>query len=109
MVKAQESIEGVWVTRKEQSHIQIYQEGETFQGKVVKTQDPEDDALGVKILRGFSKQGDVWVGEIYAPHLNTWFDTELRRIGQVLEVKVTTGFISRRLAWDLQFINQKEQ
>jgi uncharacterized protein (DUF2147 family) len=105
---AADTIVGEWVTPESKARVQIYRDGEMFQGKIVWLKEPEKDGkavvddknpdeklrsqpvLGLVILRGFKHDGDdEWSGgKVYDPENgNDYSGSMTLKDGTTLELR----------------------
>ena len=90
--------EGRWNTPKNQGTIEVSVNGGTLSGKLVEASN-EKAPIGLKILRGFKKEGDVWVGKLYSPKRGRTFDATLERQGDKLVITVSAMGRSKTIKW----------
>jgi len=106
-VKAQQAILGKWLTPEKDGHIEIYEQGNKYFGKIVwgkdirldeKNPKPElrkRSLLGVTILNGFEYKNNQWInGTIYDPNNGKTYQCkmELEKGNKVLRVRGFIGF-----------------
>ncbi|MFY7651685.1 MAG: DUF2147 domain-containing protein [Chitinophagaceae bacterium] len=106
-VKAQQAILGKWLTPEKDGHIEIYEQGNKYFGKIVWGKDIRLDEnnpkpelrkrslLGVTILNGFEYKNNQWInGTIYDPNNGKTYQCkmELEKGNKVLRVRGFIGF-----------------
>lgn len=97
-VFGQTSLKGVWNAGEDNTKIEITETGSVATGKL-KSSDNTETTVGTVILKNVKKQGDHWVGQIYAAKRKEWYDAELSVSGDVLEIEITVGIFSKTLEW----------
>ena len=97
-LSAQKSLKGTWLVGKDNTKIETYQKGEEWFGKVVATDNPKIE-IGTDILMGLKKTEGEWCGKILAVRFNKIMDAKIEPAKDVLFVKVTMGFISKKMKW----------
>jgi len=96
---AQSSLEGTWATGEDNSIIQTYEKDGAWYGKIISSDNPKAK-IGTNILRGFKKEGDKWIGKLYAAKRDKIMKSEIRLIDSALNITVFAGFITRNLTWE---------
>lgn len=97
-VYAQEAIEGIWQTGKDNTIIEIQKSANHWIGKVVSS-DHEDATPGQVVIRNLVRGEDDWKGEFYVPPLDSWLDATVVPQGNDIEVTVFVGWFSKSLVW----------
>ena len=95
---AQQSLEGLWKTGKEETIIEISFSNEQLIGKIKFSNNKEVD-VGKIILKDLRSEGNKWVGKIYAIKRKEWYNVEIISKEEVLELKISFGLMSRSLQW----------
>jgi uncharacterized protein (DUF2147 family) len=97
-----QDITGVWLTEKNESKIEIYQQNGEYFGKVIWIKDPKKQKeVGSLILKNFAVQEDkTCKGSIFAPQLNK----DLKGVITVkseneIEVRGYLAFFSGKQFW----------
>ena len=90
-----DAIVGLWWTEGKKAKVEIYKNGDHFEGKVVwlEKNDRGDDhpLMGKKLIHGFRQQDARWIGgKVYDPENGKTYDSILKLQGKSLEVR---GFI----------------
>ncbi len=96
---AQQSLEGLWKTGKEETIIEISFSSEQFLGKI-KSSNNEQAEMGKIILKDLWSEGNKWVGKIYAIKRKKWYNVEIISKEEVLELKISFGLMSKSLQWE---------
>ncbi len=65
IISAQEPIEGLWLTPKDNTIIETYQKDDKWFGKIVSSDNPKA-IEGLDILRNFTQSGKHFNGKIFA-------------------------------------------
>lgn len=95
---AQQSLEGLWKTGKEETIIEISFSSEQLIGKI-KSSNNEEAEMGKIILKALRSEGNKWVGKIYAVKRKKWYNVEIISKEEVLELKISFGLMTRSLQW----------
>lgn len=95
---AQQSLEGLWKTGKEETIIEISFSSEQLIGKI-KSSNNEEAEMGKIILKALRSEGSKWVGKIYAVKRKKWYNVEIISKEEVLELKISFGLMTRSLQW----------
>ena len=94
----QQSLEGLWKTGKEETIIEISFSNEQLIGKIKFSNNKEVD-VGKIILKVLRSEENKWVGKIYAIKRKEWYNVEIISKEEVLELKISSGLISKSLQW----------
>ncbi|NJO00615.1 MAG: DUF2147 domain-containing protein [Bacteroidia bacterium] len=95
---AQESITGVWAMEKENTKIEIKENGGISEGTVVSSDNA--DVIGKLLLKDVKLAGDKWTGKLYAPKLEKWMDVVItKKDANKLSLAAKAGVASRTLEW----------
>ncbi len=97
-VFSQSTLDGVWNTGNNNTIIEVTESNGTITGKI-KSSDKADIEIGKVILKDLKEEDDKWVGSIYAHKRKQWYDVEIYRKNNLLELEVSTGFFSKSLTW----------
>lgn len=95
---SQSTLDGVWDIGKENTKIEVTELNGNIIGKI-KSSDNKDIEIGKVILKNVIKEDDKWIGRIYAHKRKEWYDVEIYRKNNQLELEVITGFFSKDLIW----------
>lgn len=88
---------GKWQTPKENSVIEIKQNGNVLEGVVIKSENKK--AVGQKILRNLKEVDGSWKGNLYAIDKDKLLDITLKPKEDHMEVKVLLGWFSKSSEW----------
>jgi uncharacterized protein (DUF2147 family) len=135
---ASDAVVGIWVTEEEDARIEIYREGDRFDGKIVWIENPtytadedpvragqprtDDDnpdpelrgqpILGMRLLHGFEYKGDrKWEGgRIYDPENGKTYKCKMRLEDGVLKIRGYVGIslLGRTTEWRRYESEQRE-
>ncbi len=97
-VSAQEAIQGLWQTGKENTKIEISQNNGEWVGKI-KSSDNEKATIGKLILKDLKKQNEKWVGKLFVVKRQEWYDVEITPNGTKLDLIVSAGFLEKKIQW----------
>ena len=95
---AQQSLEGLWKTGKEETIIEISFSSEQLIGKI-KSSNNEEAEIGKIILKDLRSEGNKWNGKIYAIKRKKWYNVEIISKEEDLDLKISFGLMSKSLQW----------
>jgi uncharacterized protein (DUF2147 family) len=95
---AQQSLEGLWKTGKEETLIKIFYSNEQLIGKI-KSSNNEQAEIGKIILKDLESEGNKWVGKIYAVKRKEWYSVKIVPQKEKLDLKIGSGIFSKTLEW----------
>lgn len=98
LAQAKAPIEGRWDTSKDGGIVEISVKGGTLEGKLVDSDHPKAK-MGILILRDFHKEGDTWVGKIYAPKKDRTLPAKLTLKGDTIKIHVSAGAMTKKITW----------
>ena len=73
---AQQSLEGLWKTGKEETLVEISYSNKQLIGKI-KSSNNEQAEIGKIILKDLQGEGNKWVGKIYAVKRKEWYSVKI--------------------------------
>lgn len=97
-MNAQQSLEGLWNTEKENTIVEILQENGNWVGQI-KSSDNSDVVIGKTILKDLEKKGDSWEGQIYLVKRQKWASVQITPEADQLDLVVSVGFAKKNLTW----------
>lgn len=97
-VNAQEAIQGLWQTGRENTKIEISQNNGDWIGKI-KSSDNEKVNIGKVILKDLKKQNEKWIGKLFVVKKQKWYDVEIIPNKTKLDLTVSTGFFEKKVQW----------
>ena len=97
-VNAQDSIEGIWNTGNENTKIEIKEVDGKLVGQILSSAN-EKAKIGATLSRNIQAQKGEWTGELFAAKRGKWVDAALARAGDVLNITVSSGWMSKTIAW----------
>ena len=97
---AQQSLEGLWKTGKEETLIEISYLNEQLIGKI-KSSKNEQAEIGKIILKNLQSEGKKWVGKIYAVKRKEWYSVKIVPQKEKLDLKIGSGLFSKTLEWKI--------
>ena len=97
---AQQSLEGLWKTGKEETLIEISYLNEQLIGKI-KSSKNEQAEIGKIILKNLQSAGNKWVGKIYAVKRKEWYSVKIVPQKEKLDLKIGSGLFSKTLEWKI--------
>ncbi len=97
-LSAQTSPAGVWNTGSDNTKVEITEVDGSYVAQLISS-DNADAKIGKQLMKGIKLDGKEWKGQIYAPKKGEWMDATLTPKGDLLEIKVGSGFMSKTLKW----------
>ncbi|MFT6807536.1 MAG: hypothetical protein ACJA01_000756 [Saprospiraceae bacterium] len=98
-LSAQTNLVGKWNTGEDSTIVQTYKRDGAWYREIMSSDNPKAK-IGTNILRGFKKEGDKWIGKLYAAKRDKIMKSEIRLIDSALNITVFAGFITRNLTWE---------
>ena len=95
---AQSDITGTWNTGEQNTHVKIEKENDVFIGKVISSDNPKAKT-GSTLVKEVKLKKNKWVGQLYAPKRGEWYNAEFTKKGNILEIEVSVGFMSKLVEW----------
>ncbi len=95
---AQQVLEGLWNTGKEETLVEISYLNEQLIGKI-KSSNNEHAKIGKTILKDLRNEGGKWLGKIYAVKRRDWYSVKIVPHKEKLELTIATGLFSKTLEW----------
>ncbi len=119
LTRAQNEIEGIWLTHEKNSRIEISNQGDSYQGRIVwleqttdrkgnplkdrKNPDPklrDREIMGMEMLSDLTYADGVWKGKLYGPKRGRTTDVTLRLLSEEeLGVGVSVMGMTRNFTW----------
>lgn len=93
-VNAQQSIEGIWNTGKDNTEIEIKKD----EGKIY-TSDNENATLGKLIIKDIKMNNNTYKGKLYIIRKDRWVDALFVPNGNSLTVTISAGWQTKTLQW----------
>ena len=97
-ILAQEMTTGIWLTGEDNTKIETYQKDGMWHGKIISSDNPKAK-IGLDILTGFKKEGEEWVGKLYAAKRDKTLDAIISPQNEQLNITVSAGFFKKQLSW----------
>ena len=94
---AQSTIAGVWDIGKENTKIEIKEEGGVYKGTIISSDNAK--AKGKVLLKDVKASGNEWKGKFFAPQKKKWMNAVITEKANKLFVKVKAGMMSKTLEW----------
>lgn len=99
-INAQEAIEGIWNTGKDNTKIEITGTNGIYEGKIVASDDAKvKTKIGNQLLKDVQLVDGKWKGKLYSAKKGKWFDVTLKGKGDILQAKVKAGMMKKTLEW----------
>lgn len=93
---AQQSIEGIWNTGKENTTIEI----KKTEGKIHSSENLKATP-NMLMIKDLKKSNNEFKGKLYVIKKDKWVDAVFVPIGNTLTVTVSAGFQSKTLKWNM--------
>ncbi|MEM1322510.1 MAG: hypothetical protein AAGG75_19760 [Bacteroidota bacterium] len=97
-LNAQQSIEGIWNTGKENTKIEIKNDNSTIEGKIQSSDNPKAP-VGELIVKDIQYKNGAYEGKLYAMKKKRWVDAIFTPQGDRLLITVSVGRRSRKIEW----------
>ena len=97
-VFGQSNLTGTWDTGEDNTIIEITEIEDKPTGKIKSSDNPKAK-IGNVILKEVNKNGRIWKGKIYAAKRQEWYDAEITKKGDVLEIQISVGFFRKTVEW----------
>ena len=97
-VFGQSNLTGTWDTGEDNTMIEITEIDGNPTGKIKSSDNPNATISNV-ILKDVKKKGEIWKGKIYAAKRQEWYDAEITQKGNLLEIEINVGFLSKTVVW----------
>ena len=94
----QSNLIGTWNTGEDNTIIEISEIDRKSAGKIKSSDNPKAK-IGNVILKEVNKNGRIWEGKIYAAKRQEWYDADITQKGDVLEIEISVGFLSKTIEW----------
>lgn len=95
-MNAQQSINGIWNTGQDNTHIEI----NSTTGKIHFSNNKKA-TVGKLIIKDLNKMGNTYKGKIYLIRRNQWADAVFVPKEKLLIVTVLAGFQKKTMIWNL--------
>lgn len=93
---AQQTLDGVWNTGKENTTIEI----KNGEGKIYSS-DNQKATKGKLMIKEIQKTNNTYKGKLYIIKKNRWVDAEFNPSEDFLNVTISSGWRSKKLKWNL--------
>ena len=97
-VFGQSNFNGTWDTGEDNTIIEISESAGKIVGKIKSSDNPKA-TIGKVMVKDLKKNGTKWEGKIYAAKRQDWYDAVLTPKGNILEIKISVGFMSKTVEW----------
>ena len=95
---AQDGLEGDWQTGEDNTVVRVTALDGVYTGKLLSS-DNRKAKVGTEILRDFKPTDGAYKGTIYAVKRDKLMDATITPAGNVLNIKVSAGIVSKKLSW----------
>lgn len=97
-IQAQEAIEGIWDTGKENTQVQIQAIENQYEGTIISSGNSEAP-IGDRIIKEVSQDGDIYKGKLYAAKKKKWVKATFSPTGQILVITISVGWRKKTVEW----------
>jgi len=98
-VFGQTNLIGTWDTKEDNTKIVITESEGNITGKIKSSDNPKA-AIDKIVLKDLKINGDHWTAKIYAAKRQRWYNAELQLTGDVLEIEISVGLLSKTVEWN---------
>ena len=95
---AQSEITATWDAGDDNTLIEIIESESELVGKIKSSDNPKAQ-IGSIMLKDFKQKGDSWTAQLYSAKRKKWYDVEIQPKNELLELKISIGFMSKTLEW----------
>ncbi|QZE14979.1 DUF2147 domain-containing protein [Halosquirtibacter laminarini] len=95
---AQSKLIGSWHTGDQNTVIKIEAQDGDYIGKMISSDNPKA-RVGEIILKNIKVKKEAWTAKLYAPKRDAWYDVDLHKKDNKLEIRISVGFFSKTLNW----------
>ncbi len=95
---AQSNLSGTWNTGKYNTLVKIYKNEAVYIGKIISSDNPKAK-IGKLLIKDLKLDNGEWKCQLYAPKRKEWYDAEMEKDGDILEITVSVGFFSKTVEW----------
>ena len=97
-INAQQPIEGIWNTGKENTKIEIKKSNNEIEGTILSS-DNVKAPVGKLMIQEVVEKNGVFKGKLYAIKKGKWVDAEFTPKENSLEITIKVGFMSKTINW----------
>ncbi|MEM7104455.1 MAG: hypothetical protein AAF502_15065 [Bacteroidota bacterium] len=97
-MNAQQSLNGIWNTGKENTKIEISEVDGVLEGKIFSSDNP-NVKIGKVLLKDIKSVKGEWQGKLFAAKKEKWMDTVIKENGNQLLITVKAGIMRKTLEW----------
>lgn len=90
---------GVWDANKDNTLVKIYEVNNVYYGEILSSDNPTAKK-GTIILKDLKFESGKWIGKFYSIKFNKTLDAEIEVEKDILKIKVSAGFISKKSEWE---------
>ena len=99
-INSQQSIEGIWNTGKENTKIEIKKTNNEIEGTILSS-DNAKAPIGKLMIKEVVEKNGVFKGKLLAIKKGKWVDAVFNRKGNILNITVSSGWMSKTIQWDV--------
>lgn len=96
--QAQESMAGQWNTGRENTIIEMKQDGSEWLGTILSSEN-EKAEIGKLMVKELQKKGEGFEGKIYVIRRERWMEAYFEPEGNSMKVTVSAGMMKRSIDW----------
>jgi len=98
-VQAQSPIAGIWETGQANTQVEIKEVNGQLEGVILQS-DNANAPVGTQIIKDVKQDGNAYRGKLYAIKKGEWVDATITREGEMLNLKITSGWRSKTVEWE---------
>ncbi len=96
--QSEDKVAGEYHLGKQNTIIKIAQADGVYKGKIIASDNPKAK-IGKQMVKDLKEKEGKWMGKIYSPKREEWYDAEFVPNEKQLIVKLKVGFFSKTLEW----------
>ncbi len=98
-LSAQTNLTGVWNTGKENTKVKLYKnKSGVIYGKILSS-DNSKVKIGKVLVKEVKLKDGKWVGKIYAPKQDKWYNAQFIPSKSTLKIKISSGWMTKEIEW----------
>ncbi len=97
-LSASEKFPGIWNTGNHNTVVKIEKKNDVFEGRIIST-DSDNAQPGTLIVKDMKYEKGEWIGKIYSPKRDAWYNAAFSMGDETLTITVTVGFFSKTVEW----------
>ncbi|MEO1484954.1 MAG: hypothetical protein AAFU57_04350 [Bacteroidota bacterium] len=98
-INAQETIEGLWNTGKENTIVEIKKNNDSYEGVIVSSENSKAP-VGKKLIKDVVETNEGYTGKLYAAKKDKWMDANFVVKEEILVLEVGSGLRKKSIEWE---------